>query len=220
MSRKLLMGKKSGMTQFFDENGKVVPCTVITFDKNVVVQVKTKETDGYAAVQVGYDLVEANDPRRLEARTKKPQRGHFKKAGVAPLKKLKEFRVEETSGYEVGQELDVTMFENIKFVDVTGMSKGKGFQGVMKLHNYAGGPASHGSAFHRARGSQGMRTTPGRCFPGAKRPGLMGNRKVTTQNVKIMKIDQENNLIVVVGSIPGPIDGRVCIAPAIKKKHK
>jgi len=214
------MGKKSGMMQFFDEKGKVVPCTVIQFDKNVVVQIKTKETDGYTAVQVGYDSVEANDPRRLEARTKKPQRGHFKKAGVAPLKKLKEFRVEDVAGYEVGQELDVGIFENIKFVDVTGTSKGKGFQGVMKLHNYSGGPASHGSAFHRRRGSQGMRTTPGRCFPGDKRPGLMGNEKVTTQNVRVVKIDHENNLLIVAGSIPGPINGRVCIAAAIKKNHK
>lgn len=215
-----LIGKKRGMTQLFDEMGNVIPCTVIELESNVVTQVKTVESDGYNAVQLGCELVKAKDPRKLESRTKKPMHGHFKKAGVQPRKKLFEVRVGEGETFEVGQEFGVECFEGIEYVDVTGTSKGKGFQGVMKMHNYSGGPASHGSKFHRRRGSQGMRSTPGRCFPGGKRPGRMGFRKVTLQNLKVVAVNKDENILIVAGAVPGAVDGRVTIAPAKKKPAK
>lgn len=212
------MGRKRGMTHIFDDIGNLIPCTVIEFDKNIITQVKTLEQDGYSSVQFGTEVVTAKDPRRKEKRTSKPMRGHFDKSGVEPRKHLQEFRVEgEAEAYEVGQEFGVEIFENIQFVDVTGTSKGKGFQGVMKLHNYSGGPASHGSKFHRRRGSQGMRSTPGRCLPGGKRPGQMGNRRVTTQNLKVVRVDEERNLLIVRGAIPGATDGLVTVSMAVKK---
>ena len=215
-----LMGRKKGMTQLFDESGFVVPCTVIEVEKNVVVQVKTEEKDGYSALQMGCETVKTKDPRTVERRVSKPLRGHFKKAGIAPMKKLAEFRVTDTKGYEVGQQLGLELFEKMHFVDVTAVSKGKGFQGVMKRHNYHGGPASHGSKFHRRRGSQGMRSTPGRCFPGGKRPGHMGMERVTTQNLRVIHVDPEAGLIIVKGAVPGPVDGLVTISEAIKKKNQ
>lgn len=213
MARRLL-GRKRGMTNIFDENGNVVPCTVIECEKNVIIQKKTKEIDGYVAIQTGFELVKANNPEKRQNRTKKPLRGHFAKANVEPRKHLIESRDEDA---EVGEEFGVEIFDGIEFIDVTGVSKGKGFQGVMKLFNYAGGPASHGSKFHRERGSQGMRTTPGRCFPGGKRPSQMGNRQVTVQSLKVVLIKPEENLIVVRGAVPGATDGVVCLSPAIKK---
>lgn len=216
MTRKL-MGRKRGMTQVFNDNGDVIPCTVIECEKNVIVQIKTGDTDGYTAIQTGCELITAKDPRRKEARTKKPLSGHFKKAGVEPRKHLNESRLENLEGLEVGQEFGVELFEGVTYVDVTGTSKGKGFQGVMKRHNYSGGPASHGSKFHRGRGSQGMRTTPGRCFPGGKRPGHMGQRRVTLQNLQVVKIDQEKNLLLIGGAVPGPIDSLVYVSTAVKK---
>lgn len=217
MARRLL-GRKRGMTNMFDDKGNLIPCTVIECEKNVIIQKKTKEIDGYVAIQTGYELVKAKNPERQIARTKKPQRGHFAKANVEPRKHLIESKFDGIESCNVGEEFGVEIFGDIEFVDVMGVSKGKGFQGVMKLFNFAGGPASHGSKFHRGRGSQGMRTTPGRCFPGGKRPSQMGNRRVTVQGLKIVLVNPEENLIVVRGAIPGATDSVVCISPAIKKQ--
>jgi len=216
----ILAGRKRGMTQLFDEHGFVVPCTVIELEKNIVTQIKKEATDGYAALQLGSEAVTANDPRKKEARTKKPQRGHFKKAGVEAKKNLHECRLaseEELDGIEAGSAFGVELFKEVGFVDVSARSKGKGFQGVMKLFNYKGGPASHGSSSHRRRGSQGMRTTPGRVFPGRKFPRRMGNENMTVQNLEVVKIDEEKQILVVKGAVPGPNNGRVYVTKACKK---
>lgn len=205
------------MAHVFDEMGNLVPCTVIEVEKNVITQIKTVESDGYTAVQIGSERVTAKDPRKKEARTTKPLRGHFAKNNVEPRKNLCECRVDSVEALEAGQEFGVEVFQEEAFVDVTGISKGKGFQGVMKLHNYAGGPASHGSKHHRTRGSQGMRTTPGRCLPGGKRASHMGHRQVTVQSLKVVRVMQEENLLVVRGAVPGPNDSLVYVTPAVKK---
>lgn len=213
-----LMGKKRGMIQLFDDTGAVVVCTLIEAEPNVVTQLKTTDTDGYNAVQLGFQQVKAKDPRRQEARTPKPQRGHFAKNNVAPRKYLAESRVEKTEEFAVGQEIGVDIFEEIAFVDVTGISKGKGYQGTMKKYNFAGGPASHGSGFHRHAGSTGMRTTPGRCFPGGPRPSQMGSETVTVQGLRVIKIVKDENLILVKGAIPGSPGDLVYITEAVKHR--
>lgn len=213
-----LMGKKRGMTQIFDEQGQLIPCTVIEIEPNVVTQVKTKESDGYEAIQIGFDKVIVNDPRTLEKRVNKPQLGHFKKAGVEPCRKLQEARLEKAGSYVVGQKIGIEAFVEIDFVDVSSVSKGKGYQGVIKLHNFAGGPAAHGSGFHRHGGSTGMRTTPGRCLPGGKRASHMGYEQVTVQNLKVVLIVKDESLLFVKGHVPGPNGAVVTIAPAIKKQ--
>lgn len=210
------MGKKRGMTQLFDEQGNVVVCTVIEAEPNVITQIKNQETDGYQAIQLGFEKVKAKDARRLEKRTKQPQLGHFKKAGVESRRYLAESRVESLDNYTVGQEINVSLFQVGAFIDVTAQSKGKGYQGVMKLHNFRGGPASHGSSFHRHAGSTGMRTTPGRCLPGGKRASHMGDEKVTVQNLKVISIDPETNVILVSGAVPGPNGGIVYLSEAKK----
>lgn len=215
--KRILLGRKRGMTNVFDSKGNLIPCTVIECEKNVITQIKTNDTDGYTAVQSAFEVVTANDPRKKEARTTKPMRGHFAKANVEPRKHLVESRVDSVENVEVGQEFGVEMFADTRFVDVTGTSKGKGFQGVIKMFHFKGGPASHGSKFHRDRGSQGMRTTPGRCFPGGKRPSQMGNRRVTVQSLEVIQINEEDNLLLVRGAIPGPRNGVVRVSPAIKK---
>ncbi|MCB1118665.1 MAG: 50S ribosomal protein L3 [Chlamydiia bacterium] len=215
-----LMGKKRGMTTLFDEKGNRVCCTVIEVTPNVVTQVKTVEKDGYNAIQLGCDAVVTKDPRTAKERVGKPLMGHFEKNGVAPQRCLAETRVESVEGFEVGQEISVESFAEETFVDVIGTSKGRGFQGVMKRHNFAGGPASHGaSKFHRKSGSTGMRSTPGRGLPGGKKPGHMGNEQVTVQNLKVYKVDAAENVIVVEGAIPGPNHRLVTIRTA-KKKQK
>jgi len=211
------MGKKRGMTQLFDETGKAVPCTVIEAEPNIVTQVKTQATDGYNAVQLGFDLVKTNDPRTIETRVSKPLRGHYKKAGVAPRRFLAESRLDNPEQYTVGQEIDVSAFAEIAYVDATAISKGKGYQGVIKRHHFAGGPASHGSGFHRHAGSTGMRTSPGRVLPGGKKAGHMGHEKVTVQNLKVMFVDPAEKVIVVEGQVPGPRDGLVFLSAAKKK---
>lgn len=211
------MGRKRGMIQLFDENGHVVPCTVIETEPMVVTQIKTLESDGYNAVQFGFEEVTAKDPRRQEARTKKPQRAHFEKASAKARRFLTESRMDDVQGYELGQEVKLDQFEDIKFIDVTATSKGKGFTGVMKRYGFAGGPAAHGSGFHRAGGSTGMRSTPGRCFLNGKRPGRMGNDRVTMQNLQVMQLNTEDNVLVVKGSIPGPRGGVVYFSKAVKK---
>lgn len=213
-----LIGKKRGMTQLFDERGHLVPCTVIEVEPNVVTQVKTLENDGYAALQVGSSQVICKDERTVAKRVSKPLLGHFAKHSLVPRRHLKETRINGSEeGYNVGQELTVETFAEISHVDVTGTSKGKGYQGVMKKYGFAGGPASHGSGFHRHAGSTGMRSTPGRCLPGGKRASHMGHEQVTVQNIEVFKIDAANNLIVVKGQIPGARNGLVYVAPAVKK---
>ena len=215
-----LMGRKRGMTQVFDDKGRLVVCTVIEAKPNIVTQIKTKERDGYQAAQVAFEEVTAKDPRRKEKRTAKPQRGHFAKAGVEPRRHLAEFRYDVEGEYEVGQELGIAAFADVAYVDVTGTSKGKGFQGVMKLHNFSGGPAAHGSGFHRHAGSTGMRSTPGRCLPGGKRACQMGNRTVTVQGLEVVQVLEDDALLLVKGQVPGANGGLVYIAPAVKKTGK
>lgn len=212
-----LMGKKCGMMQFFDEKGNAIVCTVIHAEPNVITQIKTKETDGYTALQLGFDKVKGKTQYTIEKRTGKPQLGLFKKAGIESRRHLKESRVEAGADYSVGQEIGVTIFDGVEFVDATAISKGKGTQGVMKRHHFAGGPASHGSGFHRHAGSTGMRSTPGRGLPGGKKAGRMGNEKVTVQNLQVVKIDPENQVIVIKGQVPGPRNGLVYLSQAVKK---
>lgn len=214
------MGKKRGMTQLFDDQGNVITCTVIEAEPNVVVQVKTEESDGYNAVQLGFERVSVKDPRTIEKRVSKPLRGHYAKASVEPRRYLLESRFDNVEGYSAGQELTVGEFEEIKFVDATAVSKGKGYQGVIKLHHFAGGPASHGSGFHRHAGSTGMRSTPGRCLPNSPRASHMGSERVTVQNLEVVMIDKQENLILVKGAVPGPVNGLVVLSKAVKKQTK
>lgn len=213
-----LMGKKRGMIQLFDEKGNIVPCTVIEAEPNVITQIKTKETDGYNAIQLGFDKVVTKDPRTVANRVSKPLRGHFSKNSIDPRRHLSELRLDDVANFTVGQEISVAQFADIKYVDVMAMSKGKGYQGVMKLHNMAGGPAAHGSSFHRHHGSTGMRSTPGRCLPGGKMASHMGYDRVTVQNIQVVKVDAEQNIIVLKGQVPGPSNGLVYITDAEKKK--
>lgn len=217
---KSLMGKKRGMTQLFDDKGNIVTCTVIHAEPSVITQIKTRANDGYEAIQLAYDEVVVNDPRTIENRVTKPLIGHFRKAKVAPSRHLYETRVDDTAEYQVGQKFDVTLFEDIGYVDVVGTSKGKGYQGVMKRHGFSGGPASHGSGFHRHAGSTGMRSSPGRCLPGGSFPGHMGDERVTVQNLKVVSIDEKQNLIIVEGAVPGAKNAIVVLSVAKKKKSK
>jgi large subunit ribosomal protein L3 len=213
-----LMGKKRGMTQLFDEKGNAIVCTIIETEPHVIAQVKTKEIDGYDAIQLGFEKIKTKDPRTVEKRVSKPLLGHFKKASLEPRRHIFEARLEAPGDFTVGQELNVDIFDEVPFVDATAISKGKGYQGVMKLYNYSGGPASHGSGFHRHAGSTGMRSTPGRCLPGGKRASHMGLDRKTVQNLRVVMIDKEDNLIIVEGSIPGPKNGLVTISAAVKKR--
>jgi large subunit ribosomal protein L3 len=215
-----LLGKKTGMIQMFDQAGNIVPCTVIHAEPNVITQIKTMETDGYQAIQLGFDEITVKDARTLEKRVGQPLRGHFAKAGVTPRRHLVESHVDDTSKYTLGQRMSVALFQDIAYVDVLGVSKGKGYQGVMKLHGFQGGPASHGSGFHRHAGSTGMRSSPGRCLPGGKRASHMGDRNVTVQNLRVVAIDETNNLIIVEGATPGARGGLLVITESKKKKKQ
>jgi large subunit ribosomal protein L3 len=204
-----LIGKKRKMTQIFDKNGNVVVCTIIELTENFIVQIKKKQTDGYVAIQLG-------SIKKLKVN--KPLKGHFEKAKVNPCEKLLESKVDDANKYEVGQKFDATYFEKGEYVDIVGKSKGKGFQGLMKLYNFAGMPATHGcSRSHRLGGSTGMRTDAGRCFPGGKRASRMGNDKITIQNLKIVDIDR--NLLIVEGAVPGMRNSTVYISRAKKKMN-
>jgi large subunit ribosomal protein L3 len=214
MARKL-MGKKRGMIQLFDETGNAVPCTIIEAEPNIVIQIKTEEIDGYNAIQIGFDEVKVKNPYTINARVSKPIQGHFKKANVVPRRHLSEVRLDNVGEYSLGQELKADLFADVPYVDVMAISKGKGYQGVMKRHNFAGGPASHGSGFHRHAGSTGMRSTPGRGLPGGKKAGHMGSQRKTVQNLKVFKI--EDNFIIVKGAVPGPRNGLVFVTQAEKK---
>ena len=191
-----IYGKKIGMTQIFAENDTVVPVTVILAEPNKVCQVKTVETDGYEAVQMGFGAIK---PKKVN----KPMAGHFAKQGTEPVRYLREVRVENASEYKVGDLHTVAAFAEVKKVDVTGVSKGKGFAGVMKRHGFGGGPGYHGSHFHRAPGSIGQCATPSRVFKGVRMPGHMCCDTVTVKNLELVRIDEEQNLILVKGAVPG-----------------
>ena len=195
---KTIIGRKVGMTQIFDEKGLVIPVTVIEAGPCPVVQIKTVETDGYNAVQLGFGTVKEN-------KVNKPDNGHFKKAGVKAVKHLREFRAcpESLTEVKVGDEIKVDAFEAGEKVDVQGITKGKGFQGVIKRHGQSRGPMGHGSMYHRRPGSMGSTSTPGRVFKGKKLPGHMGVEKVTVQNLEIVKVDLDKNAILIKGSVPG-----------------
>lgn len=208
--RKALLGRKLGMTQVWDENGEVVPLTVVQVGTNVVTQVRTEEEDGYSAIQIGFEDM---DPRRVT----KPLLGHFEKAGVTPKRHLAEFRTADADAYELGQELDASTFEVGSLVDVSGNTKGKGFAGVMKRHGFGGGPASHGAhKIHRKPGSIGGAATPGRVFKGKKMPGRMGNEKRTILNLTVQGVDTDRGLLLIKGAIPGPRKGVVMVRTAVK----
>ena len=205
-----ILGKKLGMTQIFDENNHVVPVTVVEAGPCVITQIRTQETDGYTAIQIAYGDI---DPRKV----KKPQAGHFNKAGVTPRRHVAEIRMDDVSGYELGQEITANIFDGITFVDVTGITKGKGFAGGMKRHGFAGQGAGHGNqASHRRVGGIGACATPGRVFKGKRMAGRMGQDRVTTQNLKIQKIDADANLILIKGAIPGNRGGIVTVKTAVK----
>lgn len=216
----VLKGKKRGMTQRFDQKGRSVACTVIEVGASTIVQLKSEERDGYQALQLAYEEISVKDERTIEKRVSKSLRGHYAKAGVKPSRVLEECRVDAIDGFEVGQALTLADLGELKYVDVMGRSKGKGFQGVMKRHNFAGGPAAHGSGFHRRAGSTGMRSTPGRCLPGVKKAGRMGGARVTQEGLRVIVLDAERGLLLVEGSVPGPIGGFVTIRPAQKRANK
>ena len=200
-----LIGKKVGMTQVFDESGKVIPVTVLEAGPCVVTQIKTTERDGYQSIQLG--LVEKKAPRKLS----KAERGHLEKGGNSPLRHLREFNVPEGSEVSIGDKVLVSNFEPKDLLTVTGTSQGKGFQGVVKRYGFGGGRMTHGSHFKRAPGSIGQCATPSRVFPGKKMPGHMGARKVTVKNLEVVQIIEEKNLILVRGAVPGSKGGLVTI---------
>jgi large subunit ribosomal protein L3 len=206
-----LLGTKLGMTQVWDENGKVVPVTVIEVAPNVVTQIRTPEVDGYSAVQIAAGQI---DPRKVN----KPSAGHFEKAGVTPRRHLTEVRTSDASEYALGQELTVDgTFEAGQLIDVVGTSKGKGFAGAMKRHNFSGVGASHGAhRNHRKPGSIGGAATPGRVFKGQRMPGRMGGERVTVQNLTVQAIDAEKGLILVKGAVPGARGRLVFVRNAVK----
>ncbi|MED5370343.1 MAG: 50S ribosomal protein L3 [Myxococcota bacterium] len=206
-----ILGRKIGMTQFFNEDGTVVPVTVVEAGPMVVTQIKTVDTDGYNAIQVGF-------ASQKEGRLNKAMKGHYAKAGVAPAKLLREFRMDDVSGYTVGQEIKVgEVFEAGQKIDVTGTSKGRGFAGVMKRHNFAGFIRSHGThEFFRHGGSIGTRLTPGHVAKGKKMPGHMGAARTTVQNLTVAKVDAEQNLLYIKGGIPGARNKLVIVKGAVK----
>ena len=205
-----LLGRKIGMTQVWDADGRLVPLTVVQVGTNVVTQVRTEEVDGYSAIQLGFGEI---DPRKVT----KPLQGHFAKAGVAPRRHLAEVRTSEHDSYEVGQELDASTFEAGQSVDVSGNTKGKGFAGVMKRHGFAGVSASHGAhRNHRKPGSIGACATPGRIFKGLRMAGRMGGNRRTVQNLTIQAVDTEKGLLLISGAIPGPKNGVVLVRSSVK----
>ena len=202
-----IYGTKVGMTQLFDEEGVVTPVTVIKVEPNKVCQVKTAATDGYEAVQLGFGSIK-------ERKVNKPMAGHFAKQGVEPVRYLREVRVEDASEHALGEEVTVANFAEVKKVDVTGTSKGKGFAGVMRRYGFAGGPGGHGAHFHRAPGSVGQCAYPSRVFKGVRLPGHMGCDTVTTKNLEVVRVDVEANLIMLKGAVPGGKNGVVRVRMA------
>ncbi len=206
---KKILGKKIGMTQIFNEDGTVVPVTVIEAGPVKVVQKKTLENDGYNAIQVGYEA-------KKERKVNKPLKGHFDKAQVEYQKYLREFAVENPDEFEIGQEIKVDIFETGEKIDVTGVSKGKGTQGPIKRYGLRRGRESHGSKYHRAPGAMSAASSPGRVLKGKKLAGRMGNEKVTVQNLEIARVDGERNLLLVKGAVPGPKGSFVTIKQSVK----
>lgn len=204
-----LLGRKLGMTQIFDENGSVTPVTVVEAGPVVVTQIKTEENDGYKAIQVGFK-------ERKEKHSNQPMRGHFAKANVELKRYLREFLVDNTDDYTLGQEIKVDVFNDKEIVDVIGTSKGKGTQGSIKRHNYSRGPEAHGSKSHRVAGARSAGSDPARVFKGRKGSGKMGRDRVTVQNLEIVKVDLERNLLLIKGAIPGPKGGLVTVQEARK----
>ena len=208
---KAILGRKLGMTQIFTEEGKVVPVTVVESGNNIVIQNKTVESDGYNSVQIGFGEVK-------EFKVNKPMKGHFDKAGVKPVKFIREMRLQDPSEYKVGDSIGVDIFSAGELVDVTGTSKGKGFAGGIKRHNFACGPKGHGSKSHREPGSTGaMISGPGgRVLKGKKLPGRMGGERVTVQRLTVVRVDTDRNLILIKGAIPGPKKSFVVIKNTVK----
>jgi len=207
--KKAIVAKKLGMTQVFAENGALVPVTVLDVSPNVVVQVKTNENDGYEAIQVGYGELK-------EKQMTKPVGGHFKKANVMPKKFLREFRFENAAEYSVGNEIKADIFAVGDRVDVSGVSKGKGYQGAIKRHGFHRGPMTHGSKYHRHAGGMSAGTSPGKVKKGRKLPGHMGNVKVTVQNLTVVRADAEKNILLVKGPVPGPKGTVVIVKESVK----
>lgn len=204
-----LIGRKLGMTQVFVGGEELIPVTVVEAGPCTVVQKKTQQTDGYDAIQLGFGAIK---PHRVN----QPELGHFKKSGAAPTRVLKEIRVDDADAYEVGQVLTAELFKPGDRVDVTGLSRGKGFQGVIKRHGFSGGPGGHGSMFHRKPGGIGAAESPGRVFKGKKLPGQMGNKRVTVQNLQVVEVDLERNTIMLRGAVPGGKNGAVVLRNAVK----
>ena len=202
--KKAILTTKVGMTQIFNEDGVLTPVTVLQAGPCVVTQVKTVENDGYSAIQVGFGDIR-------EKLVNKPMKGHFAKAGVAPKRFVREFRLEDAESYAVGQEIKADVFAAGDKIDATAKSKGKGFQGAIKRHGQSRGPMTHGSKYHRHAGSNGSATTTGRVFKGKKMPGHMGAVRVTVQNLEVVRVDAEQNLILVKGAVPGPKKSLVMI---------
>ena len=207
--KKAILGLKVGMTQIFNNEGKAVPVTVIAANPNIVVQKKTIENEGYEAIQVGFD-------DKAEKKVTKPLKGHFAKAKVATKRYLREFRLEDAASYEVGQEIKVDIFKEGDRVDISGVSKGKGFAGAIKRHNFHRGPMRHGSKYHRWAGSMGASSSPSRTIPGKKLPGHMGAENTTVVNLEVVKVDPEKNIILVKGGIPGIRGSLVMIKDTVK----
>jgi large subunit ribosomal protein L3 len=208
---KFLLGKKLGMTQIFDENGLCLPVTVVEAGPLTVVQIKTLENDGYKSVKVGFSDI-------AEKKVNKPDKGLFLKTKLSPKKYLKEFRTDNSANFEVGQEIKANdMFQAGDKIDVSGISKGKGFQGTIKRYGQKGGPETHGSMYHRRVGSMGANSSPSRVFKGKKLPGHMGVDKITVQNLDVVKVDTERNLLLIKGAVPGPKGGLLTIKNTVKK---
>ena len=210
--RKGILGRKIGMTQVFAKNGKLIPVTVISIEPNVVSQIKTNESDGYEAIQLAFET-------KREKLSNKPEMGHLKKSNTSPKRFLREIRGIDVNAYTLGQEIKADIFTEGEMVDVTGTSKGKGFQGVIKRHNQSRGPMGHGSQYHRGVGSLGT-MRPKRVLKGKNLPGHMGSQTVTVQNLEVITIDLENNVILVKGNVPGPKKSLVIIKSAIKNEGK
>ncbi|MEL6602778.1 MAG: 50S ribosomal protein L3 [Cyanobacteria bacterium J06614_10] len=202
-----ILGTKLGMTQVFDETGNAIPVTVIQAGPCVVTQIKTEQTDGYSSIQVGYGDVK-------EKALNKPKLGHLKKSGATPVRHLREYRVDDTAEFEVGQTVTTERFEAGQLIDVSGISIGKGFAGNQKRNNFRRGPMSHGSKNHRAPGSTGAGTTPGRVYPGKRMAGRMGAEKVTIRKLSVVRVDNDRNLLLVKGGVPGKAGTLLNITPA------
>ena len=207
--KKAILATKVGMTQIFNEDGVLTPVTVLQAGPCVVTQVKTLENDGYEAVQVGF-------ADKREKLVNKPMKGHFDKAGVSYKRFVREFRFENASEYNVKDEIKADIFAAGDKIDATAISKGKGFQGAIKRHGQSRGPMAHGSKFHRHQGSNGSATTPGRVFKGKGMPGQMGAKRITIQNLEVVRVDAENNIILVKGAVPGPKKSLVTLKETVK----